>query len=845
MRTGFPNTCENLDIAQDLRKTYNIDVELNRLKVDIAALQETRIEDEGSLREAHYTFYWKGKSSTETREHGVGFAVRNQLIDAIETPVGVSERIMVLRLNTKSGYVTLISAYAPTLHSTSEAKDQFYNQLDEVLRGVRPSDRLHILGDFNARVGQDNTDWPDCLGAHGVGKLNDNGQRLLEFCSKYELCVTNTFFKGKWMRKVSWMHPRSKHWHQLDLALTRRRDLRETLHTRTYHSADCDTDHSLVSTKVRLVPKRIHSAKPLGRKRINLFKTRDLEAVELFSAAVRDEIANWDSSVSAQAEWEMIKSLLTDAAGRVFGYQKARSHDWMLENEEHLLPLINLKRQALINFRLNPCDSAREELKKAKASLQRSSRFYANAYWTELCQGIQASADAGNMGGVYEGIKRALGPPTKKTAPLKEADGSVITNSSRQMARWVEHYTGLYSCPVDIQPETAGLMPTLDTWHELDSAPTVEELYLAVKQLKHGKSPGKDEVYTEIVKLKCILPVLHNHLTKCWEQGCVPQDMRDANVVTLYKGKGDRGDCNNYRGISLLSIVGKAFARATLAKLQKLADRVYPEAQCGFRAQRSTVDMIFSLRQLQEKCREQSSPLIVAFVDLNKAFDTVSREGLYSVLVNIGCPPKLLKIVQSFHEGMEATILHNCETSAPFDVRRGVRQGCVLAPTLFGIFFSVLLKVAFGDDLQGIHLYTRADGQMYNLARLKSKRHRKDFFVDSLLFADDAAFVAHSESQLQTIMDKFQKACDLFSMSVNAKKTVILAQGCSEQPTIVLNGAPLEVISKFCYLGSLVSCNLSLDAEIDSRIGKAATTFGRLRTRAWDNKHLTCATFPH
>ncbi|XP_048000281.1 craniofacial development protein 2-like [Leguminivora glycinivorella] len=165
MRTGFPNTCENLDIAQDLRKTYNIDVELNRLKVDIAALQETRIEDEGSLREAHYTFYWKGKSSTETREHGVGFAVRNQLIDAIETPVGVSERIMVLRLNTKSGYVTLISAYAPTLHSTSETKDQFYNQLDEVLRGVRPSDRLHILGDFNARVGQDNTDWPDCLGA--------------------------------------------------------------------------------------------------------------------------------------------------------------------------------------------------------------------------------------------------------------------------------------------------------------------------------------------------------------------------------------------------------------------------------------------------------------------------------------------------------------------------------------------------------------------------------------------------------------------------------------------------------------------------------------------------------
>ena len=81
--------------------------------------------------------------------------------------------------------------------------------------------------------------------------------------------------------------------------------------------------------------------------------------------------------------------------------------------------------------------------------------------------------------------------------------------------------------------------------------------------------------------------------------------MRDANIVTLYKNKGDRCDCNNYRGISLLSIVGKVFARVTLTRLQNLALQVYPESQCGFRAGRSTVDMIFSLRQLQDKCREQ------------------------------------------------------------------------------------------------------------------------------------------------------------------------------------------------------------------------------------------------
>ena len=105
--------------------------------------------------------------------------------------------------------------------------------------------------------------------------------------------------------------------------------------------------------------------------------------------------------------------------------------------------------------------------------------------------------------------------------------------------------------------------------------------------------------------------------------------MRDTKITTLYKGKGDRSDCNNYRGISLLSIVGKVYARIILTRLQTLAERVYPESQCGFRAERSTIDMIFSLRQLQEKAREKQMPLYVAFIDLTKAFDTVNREALW------------------------------------------------------------------------------------------------------------------------------------------------------------------------------------------------------------------------
>ena len=113
--------------------------------------------------------------------------------------------------------------------------------------------------------------------------------------------------------------------------------------------------------------------------------------------------------------------------------------------------------------------------------------------------------------------------------------------------------------------------------------------------------------------------------------------MKDAKIVTLYKNKGDRSDCNNYRGISLC-IVGKVYARVVLAHLQQLAEHVYPESQCSFCTERSTMDIIFSLHQLQVNCREQQKPLYIAFIDLTKAFDLVSRDGLLNILLKIGCP---------------------------------------------------------------------------------------------------------------------------------------------------------------------------------------------------------------
>ena len=140
--------------------------------------------------------------------------------------------------------------------------------------------------------------------------------------------------------------------------------------------------------------------------------------------------------------------------------------------------------------------------------------------------------------------------------------------------------------------------------------------------------------------------------------------------------KDDRSDCNNYRGISLLSVVGKVFARVALTRLHILTERTLPESQCVFRTGRFTMDLMFSVRQLHEKCREQRRSLFIAFIDLTKAFYLVSRRGLFNLLERIGCPPKLLSVISSFHNNMNETVNYDGATSEPFQIcSSGVKQG--------------------------------------------------------------------------------------------------------------------------------------------------------------------------
>ena len=197
-----------------------------------------------------------------------------------------------------------------------------------------------------------------------------------------------------------------------------------------------------------------------------------------------------------------------------------------------------------------------------------------------------------------------------------------------------------------------------------------------------------------------------------------------SSIVTIFK-KGSRTECGNYRGITLLLVDGKILAKVLLNRLQPLSESIIPETQCGFRPGRGTTDMIFSARQVQEKYREQGCDLCLAFIDLTKAFDSVNRDALWACLARLACPPKFVNITRQLHEGMKGCVLYDGEQSGSFNINTGVKQGCVIAPTLFSIFLAAFISLAAVDQAKGVGIIYRTDGELFNMRRLKAGPHRQ------------------------------------------------------------------------------------------------------------------------
>ncbi|BHF74133.1 hypothetical protein SprV_0401721700 [Sparganum proliferum] len=698
-----------------------------------------------------------GGSGAERRDAGVAFAIRNDIVGRLPClPQGINDRLMSLRLPLRRGgkYATIISAYAPPMTSPDAPRDKFYEDLHALLATVSKADKLIVLGDFNARVGTDDAVWRGVLRPHGLRGSNDNGLLLLRTCAEHRLILTNTFFCLPERERATWRHPRSRQWHLLDYVLVRRRDQRDVLVTKAIADADGWTDHRLVISKmrIRLQPRRRPQGKrPPGRLNTALLS---LPAHHLhFSNELAQRLDNLPiaaENASVENRWCHLRDTVQSTALAVLGRARRQHQDWLDDNDAVISNLLAEKNRLHKAYVDHPTEDNRAAFYRNRRIVQQRLREMQNA-WT-----------------------------ARKAEEIHGADGNtLLTEKTQILQQWAEHFRGVLNRPSAISDAAIARLPQVETNVDLDLPPSLKEIIRAVQPLSSGKAPGSDAIPVEVYKHGG--PQLMDHLTalfqEMWRQGEVPQDFKDATIVHLYKRKGNRQICDNHRGISLLNIAGKIFARILLNRLNNhLEQGLLPESQCGFRRHRGTTDMIFAARQLQEKCQEMRTHLYSTFVDLTEAFDTVNREGLWKIMQKFGCPERFTQMVRQLHDGMMARITDNGAVSEAFAVTNGVTQGCVLVPTLFSLMFSAMLMDDYRDERPGISIAYRTDGHLLNQRRMHVQSRVSTTTVHELLFADDRALNTTTEENIQRSMDLFSAACENFGLIINTQNTVVMYQ---------------------------------------------------------------------
>nr|VZI28074.1 unnamed protein product [Spirometra erinaceieuropaei] len=343
-------------------------------------------------------------------------------------------------------------------------------------------------------------------------------------------------------------------------------------------------------------------------------------------------------NASVENRWRQLRDTVQSTALAVLGRAPRQHQDWFDDNDAAISKLLAEKNRLDKAYVDHPTEDNKAAFFSSRRHLQQRQREMQDAGTARKAEKIQNYADRNEWKNFFSPIKAVYGPPTKATAPLLSADGSsLLTEKTQILQRWAEHFRGVLNRPSAISDAAIARLPQADTNADLDLPPSLQEIIRAVQQLSSGKALGSYAIPTE----------------EMWRQGEIPQDFKDAAIVHLYKRKGDRQICDNHRGISLLNIAGKIFARILLNRFNNhLEQGLLPESQCGFRRHRGTTDMIFAARQLQEKSQEMRTHLYSTFVDLTKAFDTVNREGLWKIMQKFGCPERFTQIVRQLHDGM-------------------------------------------------------------------------------------------------------------------------------------------------------------------------------------------------
>lgn len=551
------------------------------------------------------------------------------------------------------------------------------------------------------------------------------------------------------------------------------------------------------------------------------------------------------------------------------GYRKGgRDPDWWAESQDTLAPLIKQKALTRLAYEQAERSPAKpvtlERLKlvyrKANNAAKRGVELAREAWWIRMGEELTRAFQRHDTHVLYAFWKKLNIQPNVPRGPhaIRDKRGNLLTEPSQQLERWREHFEAVLNNQSTVQAEVIDGVKQRPVASWMANEPTAEELKIAIQKLSYNKTAGVDEIVAEMLKAGGdALEARLLHLVRlCWADERVPQEWIDALVKPIPK-KGDKTDTDNSRGITLLSVAGKACTKIFEGRLTDFAEGQradtlaafrLAESQAAFRRNRGTTDMIFVARQVLEKAREQNTPLYACFFDLKKAYDTVNREALWALLLKYGVPPKFINMLKALYKDMKASVEVGGKRTEPFDVSNGLRQGCVISCVFFNLFFDEVVR----DALHGYEgdVFVEWSEQRPLMGPQRRTRDTHTARIIDTRFADDLMSVARSEAKLQEFIYRFADACKRWGLTVSIKKTQVLHQPTPEnmpqrckklRPSTYasIDGTPLDEVPTFPYLGSVMANDCSVTAEVRSRIAKASKCWGVLCGPVFKSKGLS------
>jgi hypothetical protein len=723
----------------------------------------------------------------------------------------------------------MVQCYAPTDVADLQEKERFYSQLNSVVEKIPKGDIQIHLGDFNAKIGSENMDLERVMGRHGLGQMSENGELFVEFCGNNNMVIGGSLFPHRPAHKVTWVSRDGRTENQIDHICISRKWRRSLLDVRNKRSADIASDHHLVIGEIRLRVARVQRREEKIGCRYDVRRLENPEVKRAYVEQLETRASELPNGGTVEEQWTGIKNAFVTTSDETLGKVRSGRREWMSDETWRIVDERRKAKAGIEQARTRSAKAvARQRYAELEKAVKRSCRRDKRAWTNSLAEEGERAAANGDIRLLYDISRRLSGARTNARMPLKDRAGQLLTDRTDQLKRWTEHFDQLFRVPNgDDQQNTQRAAPRVRRINRVNSeAPSLAEIEAAIKSMKSNKAPGIDCISAEMLKADPALSaqMLHQLFSNIWETATFPADWMQGILVKVPK-KGDLTECGNWRGITLLCITLKVLCKVILNRIQEKIDATLRRQQAGFRAGRSCVDHITTLRIILEQVNEFQDSLLLVFVDFEKAFDRLNHENIWAALRRRGVPEKLVHLIEAQYEAFSCKVLHDGVLSDPIRVTAGVRQGCILSPLLFLIVMDEILIGAIDSRPNR--------GLPWNPLTMEH--------LNDLDLADDVVLLAQRRTDMQSKLDDFAESSKAAGLKVNVAKTKSMEINTNNPSNFTVAGQQVEEVQTFQYLGSQITPDGGTKTDIETRIRKARCAFAGLRN-IWRSSQISLRT---